>query len=505
MDTTSLIMAMDQGTTSSRALTFDLSGKVVSTSQQEFAQHYPADGWVEHDPDDLWHTSLKTAREALAQAERNGSRVKTIGITNQRETVIVWSRATGRPIARALVWQDRRTASLCDALKKAGHETRVRDRTGLLLDPYFSATKLKWLLDNTEGARKAAERGDLAFGTVDSFLIWHLTGGKVHATDETNASRTLLFNIHTGAWDDDLLALFDIPASLLPSVKPSSADFGETDPALFGRAIPIQGVAGDQQAAAFGQGCVRAGMAKSTYGTGCFLLMHTGSKAVASHHRLLTTRACRTGDTPAFALEGSIFIAGAVAQWLRDALQLIKASPETEAICAAQKDNGGVYLVPAFTGLGAPHWDANARGAIYGLTRQSGRETVIRAALESVAYQTADLVNALQADGAHSSTMRIDGGMSQNNWLAQFIADITNVPLQRPENVETTALGAAKLAGLQAGLWTEGPDLENLSGGLQTFTPRMTAGERHKLLFEWQIAVKTTRYRETLRSAQPIE
>ena len=495
-----LILAMDQGTTSSRGLVFNQAGEIVASSQQEFKQHYPADGWVEHDPGDLWRTSIETAQKAVADAEATGGRVETIGITNQRETVLIWDRATGEPIGNALVWQDRRTAKACASLKDDGYESMVSAKTGLLLDPYFSASKIAWLLTNIDGARARAEAGELAFGTVDTFLVWKLTGGRSHVTDETNASRTSLFNIHENAWDQDLLNLFGIPASLLPEVKPSAADFGETEPKLFGRAIPIQGIAGDQQAAAFGQGCTKAGMAKSTYGTGCFLLMHTGTEAITSSNRLLTTRACRTGGTPAFALEGSIFIAGAVAQWLRDALQIIDESPETEAIAAELDSNGGVYLVPAFTGLGAPHWDAEARGAIYGLTRQSGRAEFVRAALESVGYQTADLLKALRSDGAVVGTVRIDGGMSQNNWLAQFISDVADAPLERPANVETTALGAAKLAGIQAGIWPDDESLDALSGGMTSFVPKMATADRKALLREWDIAVKTTRYREELRA-----
>lgn len=494
-----LILAMDQGTTSSRALVFASDGHIVSQQQAEFTQHYPADGWVEHAPEDIWQTSLDTARSAVKMAESQGGAVVSIGITNQRETVLIWDRETGRPIHKALVWQDRRTAERCADMRAAGLERDITARTGLLLDPYFSASKIAWLLDTVDGARSAAEAGKLAFGTVDTYLIWQLTGGRAHVTDETNASRTLLFNIHSGEWDSALLDMFNVPAALLPTVLPSAAHFGETDAAIFGRPIPIQGVAGDQQAAAFGQGCHRAGMAKSTYGTGCFLLMHTGSTPLSSANRLLTTRACRTGGPAQFALEGSIFIAGAVAQWLRDSLAIIDTSPQSEAIAARLTSNGGVYLVPAFTGLGAPYWDAEARGAVYGLTRQSGRAELVRAALESVAYQTRDLVQALQADGANLQEMRIDGGMSQNNWLAQFISDICATDLLRPANIETTALGAAWLAGIQAGLWPADhpPGTENEAP--RRFTPNMPVAHRDALLKEWDIAVKTTRYRETLR------
>ena len=499
MSQSDLILAMDQGTTSSRGLVFNTYGEIVAVAQQEFAQHYPADGWVEHNPEDIWSSAIETAQDAVRLAEAKGGKVATIGITNQRETVLIWDRETGEPIGNALVWQDRRTAETCASLKEDGYEGMVNAKTGLLLDPYFSASKVAWMLSHIEGAREKADAGELAFGTVDTFLIWRLTGGQQHVTDETNASRTSLFNIHENDWDQDLLNLFRIPRAMLPKVLPSAAEYGVTTPELFGRELPIQGVAGDQQAAAFGQGCTKAGMAKSTYGTGCFLLMHTGTEAISSQNRLLTTRACRASGPPVFALEGSIFIAGAVAQWLRDGLGVIEQSPETEVIAAGLDGNGGVFLVPAFTGLGAPHWDAEARGAIYGLTRQSGRAEIVRAALESVGYQTADLISALEADGAAVGTVRIDGGMSKNNWLSQFIADITNAHLQRPENVETTALGAAKLAGIQAGIWQEGDHLDALSGGMTDFAPKMDEETRQTLRGEWDIAVKTTRYREQLR------
>lgn len=495
-----LIMALDQGTTSSRTVIFNASGEPVAAAQQEFQQHYPADGWVEHNPDDIWNTIHTTAKEAISEAESGGhGKVAVIGITNQRETVLVWDRATGQPIANALVWQDRRTSKVCRAMVEAGHEPMIAERTGLLLDPYFSASKLAWILDNVDGARQRAEKGELAFGTVDTFLIWKLSAGQAHVTDETNASRTSLYNIHTGAWDDELLELFSIPRALLPRVLKSSAEFGHTDPSIFGREIPIGGVAGDQQSAAFGQVCNKPGMAKATYGTGCFVLMNTGTEAVASKNRLLTTRACRTGDEPIFALEGSIFIAGAVAQWLRDELRVIDASPDSEPIAAELDTNGGVYIVPAFTGLGAPHWDSEARGAIYGLTRQSGRQQIVRAALESVAYQTRDLFKALRADGVDAGIVRIDGGMSANNWLMQFISDVAETPLERPEYVETTALGAAYLAGLQAGIWKSEAELAKLAGTYAAFRPSMDETTRNALLNEWDIAVKTTRYRAELQ------
>lgn len=495
-----LIMALDQGTTSSRTIIFDASASPVALSQMEFPQIFPQDGWVEHNPDDLWSTILTTAKAAMQEAESSGiGNVSTIAITNQRETVLVWDRKTGEAVCNALVWQDRRTSARCRAMVEDGHEATVAAKTGLLLDPYFSASKLAWILENIEGVRARAEAGDLAFGTVDTYLIWKLTNGESHVTDETNASRTSLFNIHTGNWDDDLLELFNIPASLLPRVLKSADEFGQSDPSLFGRALPIQGVAGDQQAAAFGQSCTKPGMAKATYGTGCFVLMNTGTEALTSNNRLLTTRACRTGAEPIYALEGSIFIAGAVAQWLRDELRIISSSPESETIATAMDGNGGVYLVPAFTGLGAPHWDSEARGAIYGLTRNSGREEIVRAALESVAFQTRDLFKALRADGIDAGIVRVDGGMSANNWLMQFISDVAEVPLQRPQNIETTALGAAFLAGLQACIWNNEADVEKLAGTHDTFEPMMAAEHRDSLLRDWDIAVQTTRYRAQLQ------
>ncbi|MEL6830765.1 MAG: glycerol kinase GlpK, partial [Pseudomonadota bacterium] len=421
-------------------------------------------------------------------------------ITNQRETTLIWDRRTGKPIGNAIVWQDRRTAQICQDLIEAGHEAVIRDRTGLVVDPYFSATKIAWLLDNIEGARAAAEAGHLAFGTVDSYLIWQLTGGRQHLTDETNAARTSLFNIHTGAWDQDLLALFRVPSSLLPEVRPSRSDFGLIDAELFGEALPIYAVAGDQQSAAFGQGCFDPGMTKSTYGTGCFLLVNTGTQAVMSEHRLLTTRACRTGEDPIFALEGSIFIAGAVAQWMRDALGIVETSPETEAIAAAMPDNGGVYLVPAFTGLGAPHWDSSARGTVLGLTRQAGRDHIVRAGLESVAYQTSDLFGALSADGVEIALTRVDGGMAANDWLMQFISDTCDVPLERPRNLETTALGVALQAGLVAGVWSGLDEVRNLAGPYDGFAPNMDAETRNGLLQDWHIAVETTRHHAKLKA-----
>lgn len=496
-----LIMALDQGTTSSRSVVVNQVGKIVASAQQPFDQHYPQDGWVEHDPADIWSTIKDTAIAAFTEAENgSGGRVEAIGITNQRETVLIWERATGKPIANALVWQDRRTADMCNNLAQAGHEPMVTERTGLLLDPYFSASKIAWLLDNIDGARAKAERGELAFGTVDTFLLWHLTGGRVHATDETNASRTALYNIHSGVWDADLLALFNVPADILPDVYPSAHDFGETDAALFGRAIPILAMAGDQQSAAFGQLCTEPGMTKATYGTGCFVLVNTGDTAITSKNRLLTTRACRTDGPPQFALEGSIFIAGAVVQWLRDEMKIIETSADSESVAAGLASNEGVYLVPAFTGLGAPHWDAQARGAVYGLTRQSGRDAITRAAVESVAYQTENLFSALAADGMAPQVVRADGGMSMNNWLLQFVSDMTRRQIDRPANVESTAMGAAYLAGLKAGVWETIDALRGLGGDDTSFAPTMPDTERDRLLREWEIAVKTTRYRASLQA-----
>lgn len=502
MSSAPLLLALDQGTTSSRALAFDASGRVVAVAQQDFEQLFPRDGWVEHRPEDIWKTSIDTAKKVLAEIDqRQLGEVVGVGITNQRETTLIWDRRTGKPISNAIVWQDRRTADQCAKLIRNGHEELINATTGLVVDPYFSATKVAWLLDYIEGARAAAEAGHLAFGTVDSYLIWHLTGGKSHLTDETNAARTSLFNIHTGQWDDSLLDLYNVPASVLPEVRPSRSNFGVIEKQIFGRELPIYAVAGDQQSAAFGQGCVDPGMTKSTYGTGCFLLVNTGTRAVPSDHRLLTTRACRTGDAPTFALEGSIFIAGAVAQWLRDSLGVVDQSPDTESIASGLDSNEGVYLVPAFTGLGAPHWDSAARGAIYGLTRQAGDKHIVRAALESVAYQTQDLFSALAADGVEVALTRVDGGMAANDWLMQFISDVCDVPLERPQNLETTALGVALQAGLEAGVWSDIDEVRNLAGPYEPFAPGMAASVRSELLEEWRIAVETTRYHAILRGS----
>jgi len=482
------ILAIDQGTTSTRALVFGPDRQVRGLAQREFAQHYPADGWVEHDPDEIWRDCLAVAGEAIARAGLAPADVAAIGITNQRETIVLWDRATGAPLHRAIVWQDRRTAPACAALKAAGHEPLVQSRTGLLLDPYFSATKLAWLLDHVPGARARAEAGDLACGTIDSFLLWRLTEGRRHLTDCTNASRTMLFDIHRQRWCPELLALFGIPAALLPEVRASAGDFGTT--ALLGAEIPIRGVAGDQQAALAGQGCRSAGQAKMTFGTGGFMLLHTGSAPVASRSRLLTTMACPAGDAAAYALEGSIFVAGAGVKWLRDKLGLIAEAAETAALAASLPDNGGVYLVPAFVGLGAPHWASEARGLISGLTLDSGRAHVARAALEAVAYQTADLIAAMLADGAAPLTaLRVDGGMAANDWLCQFLADLLDLPVERPANLETTALGAAMLATYGARAWGDALGEGGGGQGLTRFTPTLADSARAALLAGWRGAI----------------
>jgi glycerol kinase len=485
------ILALDQGTTSSRAIVFDDRFRPVASAQAEFAQHFPAPGWVEHEAEDLWSTTLSCARQAI---EKAGVTPAAIGITNQRETTLVWDRATGRPLHRAIVWQDRRTADRCAALKVAGHEPMVTARTGLLLDPYFSGTKLAWLLDHIPGARDRARAGELAFGTVDSWLIWNLTGGKVHATDATNASRTLLFNIETGQWDADICALLDIPMALLPEVKDCAADFGRTAPGLFAAEIPIAGVAGDQQAATIGQACFQPGMMKSTYGTGCFALLNTGAEKVTSGNRLLTTIAYRLNGQTTYALEGSIFIAGAVVQWLRDGLQMIGQAGDTQALALASDPASGVIIVPAFTGLGAPWWRPDAQGAVFGLTRGTGRAEMARAALESVGFQTLDLLNAMRGDwaGSGDSVLRVDGGMARSDWTMQFLADILGAPVDRPEVTETTALGAAFLAALQVGLC---PSPQAFAAGWavqRRFVPAMTEAERTTRAARWGRAVQAT-------------
>jgi glycerol kinase len=491
---TKYAMAIDQGTTSSRAILFDRDFQPAAVDQQEFEQHFPHSGWVEHEPEDIWNTALATCRGAMAQAGAEAKDIAAIGITNQRETVVVWDRATGKPIHRAIVWQDRRTAEICSDLKQAGEEGRVSDMTGLLLDPYFSGTKLPWILDNVDGAREAAAAGRLAFGTVDSFLLWRLTGGRSHATDATNASRTLLYDIHEGRWSDELLDLFRVPASVLPDVRDSAADFGETEADIFGAPIRIAGIAGDQQAATVGQACFSPGMIKSTYGTGCFAVLNTGDAAVRSKNRLLTTVAYQLDGKPTYALEGSIFVAGAAVQWLRDGLGIIGNAAETGALAEAADAHQDVYLVPAFVGLGAPYWDADCRGAIYGLTRGTGPKEIARAALESVCYQTRDLLEAMRGDwdGAGETVLRVDGGMVASDWTMQRLADLLAAEVDRPRVMETTALGVAWLAGMKAGFY---PDAESFARSWaldHRFTPAMDEGERARKYAGWKDAVGRT-------------
>ena len=484
---TPLLLAIDQGTTSSRAILFDSAGNALHVAQQEFTQHYPHDGWVEHDPQDIWSSTLAVTQAVLSQTQGT---LASIGITNQRETTVVWDRASGEPIYNAIVWQDRRTADTCERLREAGHEVEVNARTGLLLDPYFCATKIAWILDHVEGARQSAEKGDLAFGTVDTFLLWRLTGGKVHATDATNASRTSLFNIHQQNWDETLLTLFNIPVSLLPQVKDSAADFGTTDTAVLGQSIAVGALVGDQQAALVGQACLAPGMLKSTYGTGCFAILNTGSEALASHHRLLTTIAYRLEGVATYALEGSIFVAGASVQWLRDELGLVDSANETATLAAGLDSNEGVYLVPAFTGLGAPHWNPHARGTLLGMTRATTPAHIARATLEAACYQSAELLEAMAEDSGQSpALLRIDGGMARNDWLAQFLADISDTLVERPALLETTALGAARLAGLQSGVFSSLDELGGLWRVERTFTPQMDESQRQALLNTWRRAV----------------
>jgi glycerol kinase len=489
------VLAIDQGTTSTRAILFDEDMRITATAQEEFPQHFPASGWVEHDPADLWGTTAGTCREVLERAGIRGADIAAIGITNQRETVVVWEKETGRPVHNAIVWQDRRTAEICAELRDAGHEKMVTDVTGLLLDPYFSGTKLKWILDNVEGARARAEAGELLFGTVDTWLIWRLTDGQAHVTDATNACRTLLYDIRKGRWSSEICDLFGIPEAMLPEVRDTAGDFGMARTDLFGASIPILGVAGDQQAATLGQACFEPGMLKSTYGTGCFALLNTGEMPVASQNRLLTTVACQFDGRPTYALEGSIFVAGAVVQWLRDGLQVIRSAPETQPLAEKADPAQEVVLVPAFTGLGAPYWRPDSRGAIFGLTRNSGPAEFARAALESVGYQTRDLLEAMKADypgeGA-GRTLRVDGGMSASDWAMQFLADILGAPVDRPEVLETTALGAAWLAGMQAGVY---PGQEGFAATWaleRQFTPRMAEEERTRRYARWTAAVNAT-------------
>jgi glycerol kinase len=517
------ILALDQGTTSSRAILFDEEGRAVTMAQEEHPQIFPQPGWVEHGPEAIWGTQRNTARRALLEAGVAARDVAAIGITNQRETTLLWDRTTGRPLNNAIVWQDRRTTPLCEKLKSDGLEPLIRDKTGLVLDPYFSGTKLRWLLDNVPGAREMAERGELAFGTVDTFLLWRLTGGAVHATDVSNASRTLLFNIHTLDWDDELLSIFGIPRAILPEVRPSSSFFGETKADVLGSPVPITGIAGDQQAATFGQACFTPGMVKNTYGTGSFLLMNTGGKPVASQNRLLTTVAWQVGEsvgvsqcgsggvvvtptppnsqtpklpspTLTYALEGSVFVTGAAVQWLRDELGIIRHASETELLARSVADNGGVYFVPAFVGLGAPYWDSEARGAVTGLTRGTGKAHLARAALEAACYQSRDVIEAMQSDcGAPLHDLRVDGGMTANDFMLQMQADILGIPVHRPAVTETTALGAAYLAGLSASIWNSYAEIAGKWRIQRTFEPQMSTDQRESLYSGWKRAVEKVR------------
>lgn len=484
------IISIDQGTTSSRAILFDSGGRSVFSSQLEFTQHFPRDGWVEHDPEEIWSTTISVVQDVLKFAEENSKEIAAIGITNQRETTVVWDKATGNPVYNAIVWQDRRTAAYCESLRKQGKEQLVVDKTGLLLDPYFSGTKLNWILENVEGVRSRAEQGELVFGTIDSFLIWRLTGGISHVTDATNASRTLMFNIHQQSWDDELLELFSIPASMLPDVLDCAADFGHSDKNVIGAEIPIAGVAGDQQAALIGQACFEPGMIKSTYGTGCFMVLNTGTWALSSKNKLLTTVGYRLDGKTTYALEGSIFVAGAAVQWLRDGIGIIDSAATTESLASSLDSNNGVYIVPAFTGLGAPHWDPDARGAIFGITRDTGPAEFVRATLESICYQTLDLLEAKRRDGVQATKLRVDGGMVANEWFCGFLADVLNITVERPEFTETTALGAAFLAGLQVGVFDSLDDIKDVWKVDRSFEPTLAEAERKRLVEGWHQCVK---------------
>ena len=487
------VLAIDQGTTSSRAIVFRDDISIAATAQQEFPQHFPASGWVEHEPEDIWTSTIATCREALKKAGATAGQIAAIGITNQRETTLVWDRLTGMAIHRAIVWQDRRTADICAKLKAEGHEPAISAKTGLIIDPYFSGTKVGWILDHVPGARARAERGELLFGTVDCYLLWRLTGARVHATDATNASRTLLFNIHTGQWDDELLRILRVPRSMLPEVKDSSAAFGETTPELFGGSIAIRGIAGDQQAATIGQACFTPGMMKSTYGTGCFALLNTGAEPVASNNKLLTTIAYQLAGKRTYALEGSIFVAGSAVQWLRDGLGIIKQASETGSLADKADAAQDVYLVPAFVGLGAPYWNPNVRGALFGLTRNTGPKELAKAALESVCYQTYDLWAAMRADwpdaGAASPVLRVDGGMTASDWTMQRLADLLEAPVDRPVIQETTALGAAYLAGLGAGVFPEPARFADNWRLERRFKPAMSAETRARKMQGWSKAM----------------
>lgn len=487
------IMAMDQGTTSSRCILFDKAGNICSSAQKEFAQYYPKPGWVEHDPHEIWSSQMAVAIEAMGKIGADAGDIAAIGITNQRETTIVWDKKTGNPVYPAIVWQCRRTSDMIEELKQDGFADKIREKTGLIPDAYFSATKIKWILDYVDGAREAAERGDLLFGTVDTWLIWKLTKGQVHVTDYTNASRTMLFDIYKRQWDEEILEYFNIPKSMLPEVKSSSCIYGYTNENLIGGSIPISGAAGDQQSALFGQCCFRAGDVKNTYGTGCFLLMHTGKQAVRSEHGLLTTIAVNPDGTPGYALEGSVFVAGAAIQWLRDEIQILNSAPESELYCLSVPDTNGVYVVPAFTGLGAPYWDQYARGAVLGLTRGAGKAHLIRATVESLAYQVTDVIHAMEKDsGMKLSSLRVDGGASANNFLMQFQSDLLDAQVVRPSCIETTALGAAYLAGLAAGFWKDAEEIRQNWKQEREFSPSVEPKKREDLLKGWQKAVRCT-------------
>jgi glycerol kinase len=491
--TSTYILAMDQGTTSSRAIIFDKKGQIVSIAQKEFTQIFPQSGWVEHDPNEIWSTQIGVAAEAITKAGLTIQQIAAIGITNQRETTVIWDRNTGQPIYNAIVWQDRRTADFCDKLKKDGKGDLIQQKTGLILDAYFSATKAKWILDNVEGAREKATRGELCFGTIDTWLIWKLTNGQIHATDVTNASRTMLCNIHTLQWDGELQDIFDIPGNMLPKIRSSSEVYGHTQNVLTATNIPIAGIAGDQQAALFGQMCIHPGMVKNTYGTGCFMLMNTGSKAVISQNKLLTTVAWKIGDDTQYALEGSVFIAGAVVQWLRDEMQIIRSSSEIENLATEVDDTDGVYIVPAFAGLGAPYWNQYARGTITGISRGTTKAHIARAALESIAYQTVDVLKAMEADaGISIKELRVDGGATVNDFLMQFQSDVLNCKVVRPEITETTALGAAYLAGLAVGYWESIDDIKNQWSMEKTFSPDITDDIRDSLYKGWLKAVNAS-------------
>lgn len=488
------LLALDQGTSSSRAIVFNRAGQIVASAQQEFPQHFPQPGWVEHDPLDIWNSQLATCRAALEQAKLSAADMAALGITNQRETTVVWERATGRPIFNAIVWQDRRTEAICERLRAEGLENEVRKRTGLVIDPYFSGTKLRWILDHVDGARERAARGELAFGTIDSWLVWQLTRGRLHVTDVSNASRTLLWNIHTGQWDTELMRALDIHPSLLPEVHPSAHRFGQTDADWLGAPLTIGGIAGDQQSALFGQACFKPGMAKNTYGTGCFMLLNTGERAVESHNGLISTAVCQSGAKRSYALEGSVFVGGAVVQWLRDGLRAIQRSADVEGLAASVPDSGGVVFVPSFTGLGAPYWDPNAQGAIVGLSRGTTIGHIARAALESIAFQSTALLQAMTRDAVSAiSELRVDGGASANNLLLQFQADLLGIPVVRPEIIETTALGAAYLAGIATGFYLGEDEVAQQWRASRTFHPVISRDEAQHRMAQWETAVAQVR------------